>query len=359
MDILIMIFCAFAIIGILDSITGNHLKLGEEFTNGIKFIGPLALSMLGMICLVPLISRLLSPIIIPVAHFLHIDPSVFPAMLIANDMGGAMLSAELAENADIGYFNGTVIASMMGAAISFTIPTVLKTTPESKRRDVMLGILSGIATIPVGSFVSGLILRIPIIKLLINLLPIIVFSAIIAFGLIKAPKLSVAIITWFGKILFAIIMIGLGFAIIEAMTGIVIIKDIAPASESYEMFFKLAFTLSGVFPLISILSRLLKRPLAALSKKTGLDEISSLGLLSTLASSFPTFGLVEKMNRKGVVINMAFAVSAAFAIGDHLAFTVMFSPSHTAAVVIGKIVSGIAAIFVAAIVYKKTEADAR
>ena len=342
MDILIMIFCAFSIIGILDSITGNHLKLGEEFTNGIKFIGPLALSMLGMICLVPLISRLLSPVIIPVAHFLHIDPSVFPAMLIANDMGGAMLSAELAENADIGYFNGTVIASMMGAAISFTIPTVLKTTPESKRRDVMLGILSGIATIPVGSFVSGLILRIPIIKLLINLLPIIVFSAIIAFGLIKAPKLSVAIITWFGKILFAIIMIGLGFAIIEAMTGIVIIKDIAPASESYEMFFKLAFTLS-----------------AALSKKTGLDEISSLGLLSTLASSFPTFGLVEKMNRKGVVINMAFAVSAAFAIGDHMAFTVMFSPSHTAAVVIGKVISGIAAIFVAAIVYKKTEADAR
>ena len=348
-----LIFSIFSIIGILDAITGDHFGLGAEFEKGIKLVGALTLSMLGMICLVPLIKAFIAPAIVPLSEFLHIDPSVFSAMLIANDMGGAALSRELATDEAIGLFNATVVSSMMGVTISFTLPTVLKTTPESSHRYVILGLLSGVATIPVGCFVSGLMLKVPPLALIIDLIPLLIFSALIILGLIKAPKISVKIVSAFGKFLFALIMLGLGLGILQAMTGYTPIKGLAPASESYEMLFKLAFMLSGVFPLISILSRLLKKPLGALSKKTGLDETSSLGLLTTLASSIPTFGLVEKMSPRGIVINMAFAVSAAFALGDHLAFTAMFAPSYAPAVVVGKIVSGISAIVVAYFVSKK------
>ena len=44
---------------------------------------------------------------------------------------------------------------------------------------------------------------------------------------------------------------------------------------------------------------------------------------------------------------MAFAVSAAFVFGDHMGFTAGFAPEMLPAVIVGKLVAGISAIFVA------------
>ena len=62
---------------------------------------------------------------------------------------------------------------------------------------------------------------------------------------------------------------------------------------------------------------------------------------------------MEKMNKKGVVINSAFAVSAAFVFGGHLALTMAFNPDYTLPMIVGKIVSGIAAVILALVIYKE------
>ena len=59
------------------------------------------------------------------------------------------------------------------------------------------------------------------------------------------------------------------------------------------------------------------------------------------------FDLVKKMNRKGIILNAAFAVPAAFVLADHLAFTMAFDESFLPAVVTGKLVSGAAALLAA------------
>ena len=43
-------------------------------------------------------------------------------------------------------------------------------------------------------------------------------------------------------------------------------------------------------------------------------------------NSIATFGLVKDMDNRGKVVNIAFAVSAAFVFGDHLGFTAGFAP---------------------------------
>ena len=60
---------------------------------------------------------------------------------------------------------------------------------------------------------------------------------------------------------------------------------------------------------------------------------------------------MDKMDKKGVVINSAFAVSGAFVAGSHLAFTLAFDPVYVPAVIVGKLISGICAIVVASVVY--------
>ena len=63
---------------------------------------------------------------------------------------------------------------------------------------------------------------------------------------------------------------------------------------------------------------------------------------------------MDKMDQKGVMLNSAFAVSAAFTFAGHLAFTVAFDPSYLLPVIVGKITAGILSVIVAGIVYKFT-----
>ena len=83
-----------------------------------------------------------------------------------------------------------------------------------------------------------------------------------------------------------------------------------------------------------------------------MNNISVLGLLSSLGNSIPMFSMVEKMNRKGIMLNMAVAVSASFVFGDHLAFTMAFDENYVFGMILGKLIAGVSAIIVAHFSYK-------
>ena len=53
------------------------------------------------------------------------------------------------------------------------------------------------------------------------------------------------------------------------------------------------------------------------------------------------------MDDRGKVVNLAFAVSAAFVFGDHLGFTAGFAPEMIGPMIIGKLTGGISALVVA------------
>jgi ethanolamine transporter len=347
------IMAVFAVIGALDKITGNHLKLGDEFEKGITTLGPLSLSMLGMMTIAPALSTVLIPIITPVATAVGFDPSALAGILIANDMGGAPLADSIAKQEVLGAFHGLCVASMLGATVSFTIPVALHSAKKENHDDVLLGLLCGICTIPVGCFISGLVMGISPLTVLINLLPALLISVIIVIGLLKFPKITIKIFSVFGKIISIMITCGLALGIFQTLTGKVILKNTAPLMESAATVFTICITLAGTFPLIAIISKILKKPLSALGKKLELDDTSVVGLIATLANSIATMESADKMNRKGRVLNLAFAVSAAFVFGDHLAFTLSYNGEYIIPVIIGKLVAGITALLVASVLVKK------
>ena len=88
--------------------------------------------------------------------------------------------------------------------------------------------------------------------------------------------------------------------------------------------------------------------------KMGVNNFSALGFISTLATNATTFGMMDKMDKKGAMLNSAFAVSAAFTFAGHLAFTIAFDESYLLPVIIGKIIAGIFAVILSNIVYKIT-----
>lgn len=353
-EILAGIMAVFAVIGALDKITGNHLKLGDEFEKGIMTLGPLSLSMIGMMTIAPALADLLIPVITPVANLFGFDPSALAGILIANDMGGAALADSIAADKLLGSFHGLCVASMLGATISFTISVALRSSKKEHHDDVLLGLLCGISTIPVGCFVSGIVMGINPLTVLLNLLPAIIISVIIIIGLLKFQKVTVKIFSVFGKIISILITCGLALGIFQQLTGKVILENTAPIMESAATVFTICITLAGTFPLIAIISKILKKPLSVLGKKLELDDTSVVGLIATLANSIATMESADRMNRKGRILNLAFAVSAAFVFGDHLAFTLSYNAEHIVPVIIGKLVAGITALVVASILYNKS-----
>lgn len=357
MEILRLIFAVFAVLGALDKIIGNRFKLGDEFEKGIMAAGTLALAMAGMLCLAPVLADGLSVIFTPLANAINIDLS-FIGAFIANDMGGAAVSKELADDAVIGGFNGLVVASMMGATVCFTIPVSLKMIKKEYHSDVLLGILCGIATLPVGCIVSGLMLGIGFGTLMLNLLPVFIVAVVTCLGLIFKPDLCSKIFAVFGVIITIIITAGLAIGIFTHITGKNVIPDMMPLMDALIIVCDIAIILAGVFPLIFVISKIFAKPFSSLGKKIGINETSVVGLISSLANSIPTFEMAEKMNSKGRVLNMAFAVSASFVFGDHLAFTLAFDENFLPAVIVGKLISGVAAIAVASVAVrfmKKTD----
>ena len=59
------------------------------------------------------------------------------------------------------------------------------------------------------------------------------------------------------------------------------------------------------------------------------------------------------MNDRGKVVNMAFAVSAAFAFGDHLAYTASVAKEIVLPMIAGKLAAGICAVAVAFLITKQ------
>ena len=352
-EIIIALMAGFALLGAVDRIFGNKLGLGKEFEDGIQAMGSLALAMVGIICLAPVLANLLKPVVVPVYTFLGADPAMFAGTILACDMGGAALAQEMTADSQASLLGGVLTGSMLGATIVFTIPVAMGILKEEDRPALAKGILSGIVTVPVGIFAGGLVAGFPLGMVLRNLIPVVVIGVVIALGLWKFETGMIRGFGIFGKVIIAVITVGLVLAIVEALTGLVIIEGMVPIEESFLTVGEIAIVLAGAFPLVFVLTKALKKPLMKLGAKLGINEIAAAGLVASLANSIATFGLVKDMDRRGKVVNIAFAVSAAFVFGDHLGFTAGFAPEMLPAMIVGKLVGGISAIFVAMLLTRK------
>jgi len=352
-ELLITVMALFAVFGAVDRIAGNRLGLGQEFENGILAMGSLAMAMLGIIALAPVLAAVLKPVVVPVFGFLGADPAMFAGTILACDMGGGALAQELTTDPQAAMLGGVIAGSMLGATIVFTIPVALGILKPEDRPALAKGILCGIVTIPVGILAGGLTAGFPVIMVLRNLLPIVLIAALIALGLWRAEGAMIKGFGFFGKGVTAIITVGLVAAIVESLTGYVLIPGMESLEAGFSTVGAIAIVLAGAFPLVYAVTRLFHKPLMRLGKALGVNDAAAAGLIASLANSIATFGMVRQMDYRGKVVNIAFAVSAAFVFGDHLGFTAGFAPEMLPAMIVGKLAGGISAVVLALLLTKK------
>lgn len=356
--IIMWIMAVGAIVGGLDRLFGNKFGLGEKFEEGFNAMGPLALGMVGIVCLSPVISKYLGPIIIPALTGIGADPAIFGSIL-PNDTGGYPLAMSLAINRQAGLFSGLIVASMLGCTVVFSIPVGLSLIERKDQPYFAKGLLIGLITVPIGSLIGGAIAGYDMGMVIINSVPVIAISVLLALGLKFIPDQMIKGCIWFGNFIVWVITVGLAAAAFEAMTGVVIIPGMSPISEALAIIGSIGVVLLGTFPVLSILTKVLDKPLNSVGSRFGMDATSTAGIVFTLANSIPVYKMMKDMNARGKIINTAWLVPATAALGDHLGFTAGVYPDAITAVVISKIVAGVLAIALAMLLTKNTEAEDR
>ncbi len=356
--IILFVMAAFVLLGALDRIFGNRFGLGKQLEEGILAMGTLALSMLGILCLAPVLAKLLKPVLVPVFGFLGADPAVFAGSILANDMGGAALADALAGSREAARFGGLIVGSMLGATLVFTVPVALGIIRREDHPALARGVLAGIITLPLGALVGGLVAGFPIGMILRNLVPIVLFAGLLALGLWRWERGMIRGFLIFGKGIVALITLGLGAAVFEALTEITLIPGMNPIRQEVGVVAEIAFVLAGAFPLVYALTKLLNKPLLKLGKLMGMNAAGAAGLVASLANSIPMLGLLKEMDSRGKILNIAFAVSAAFVFGDHLGFTAGYDSTMLVPVIAAKLTGGISALLLALLLTRKKQSQA-
>ena len=402
-QVILYIMMAFMVIGALDRILqqfgGSESILGKiglravgksisgagnQFEEGFNAMGALALAMVGIIAIAPVLAKILSPVIVPIYTALGADPAMFATTLLANDMGGYFLAKEMATAPDgsINYgawmYAGLILGAMMGPTIVFSIPVAVGIIDETDRPYLAAGVLAGIVTIPIGCIAGGIsamastvvvpgteqVIEFDLPLIFMNLIPVIIVSALIALGLWLIPQRMINGFSIFAKFLVAFITIGLMSAVLERTVGFALIPGMDPIfmvdgdqpgldMRAIEVIGSIAIILLGAYPMVLLLTRWFEKPLLKMGSALHVNPTAATGLIATLANNIPMFQVMKDMDSRGKILCSAFAVSAAFTFGDHLGFTAANKPDMIMAVIIGKLVGGITAVLFAMLIANK------
>ena len=376
--LVIYLIMFFAFIGAACSIYNEDSEIGQQFLNGIYSIGPIFLPVAGIMAASPYITAFVSSVFGTAFSFFGADPAIAATTFIAVDMGGYQLADTLAQSRE-SWIMAMITGFMAGATIVFSIPVALKMLDKSDRRYLALGTMAGFLTIPVGVFTGTLIcyftnpvvredistakvstyqLHFEFAEIIFNLIPLTLICLMIAIGLFYIPQKMIKGFIVFGKIMDSLLRLVFVFCVLEYFTGFFtnrfgswgfepIIADEDDINRALEVSGYIGIMLCGAFPLVYVIKSYLSKPLSVLGNKFGLSLDATAGLLAGAANVLALFALIKDMKPEDKVKTIAFSVTSAFLIGDHLAFTANFQPNMILPVMFGKLFAGLLAVYIA------------
>ena len=326
------ISAAFFCLGAADTLLGDRLGLGSAFRQGFAAVVDLLLLMTGFMALAPWLGTHLAPVITPVFSAVGCDPSLFASLFLSCDAGGAVLAAQIAQEPAAGLYNGLIVAAFLGS------------TTGTKRAAAVRGLFLGFLVLPVGCLLTGALCGIPLSVLLHNTWPVLAVAVLLLL-LFKSGSSAIGPI--FNGISLAVrglTLFGFCISVLQETSGIVLLEGLTPLAEIYPVICSIGAFLAGILPFFAFVQRLLTAPLTKLAARLQLEPASITGLVVTSANCIPTLLSLDTLEERGITLNTAYAVVAAYSVGDFLAFTLQFSPAHALPMMAGRLLSGLLAV---------------
>ncbi len=362
-QVIMAIVAVFFTLGAIDRSLGNRIGMGVELERGFSLMGTIALNVLGFTCIAPVVANAIKPAAVSICGMLGADAAMFPGLLLSPDCGGYAVATELAADPRIASFSGLVVAATVGSVISFTIPVACGILEKEDTRYLAIGILTGFVVDPIGCFVGGLIMGLPVSVVLHNLVPVVIFSLLIAAGLVFIPGQMIKGFRVFSKFLLILVAVGLALGVITKTTGLVILPGMNPIENGFTIVGNVTITLAGALPFIWFFRKVAGKPLTAISRRTGVDELAISCMLMSLSSFIPAFTNFKEVNIRSKVVIAATTASLSNVFGAHLGYVSATDENMMVPMIMAKVVAGALAMPLAVLaserIFKKELAQER
>lgn len=376
--IVLYLVMACCVAGGIATIVKEESGLAESFHEGLRAMAAIFLPVVGMMASIPYLIVGVQAIFGPVYGFIGADPAVAAASFLGADAGGYALAMEIAESTETAMLS-LATSIMLGATIMLNIPIGFSILDRKDRPYMALGILSGLLAVPIGIFITAVIVILchPAVRTVfatsgastyvlqltfgtaaINVAPILVFCIILTILIKLFPNGMVRAFMIFGKVILSALTIVAVGSILEYYTGVFsalfgswgfdpIMADEAESFRAIETIGSIGMMLTGAFPMVYLIRKYCGGALEKLGKKMGMDEAGSAGLVATMANSVAMFNLVKDMSPRSKVMAIAFTPCAGYALGDWLAFNVNVQPNMVVPILCGQIIGGVIGILFA------------
>lgn len=337
----------FACIGVLDRIMGGKMKIAFPMEQGLAQCGELLIDIGGIY----VIAQNFSPIIAEYGQRIKcslLDVSTFIGCILASDMGAFPLCRGITHNIDYGTYAGTIVAGTLGTLVSFFIPIYLQAVDEEDTKFMIKGFLYGILVLPVTMIFSGLLWKLSLQKIMVNLCPVIIVCLILGIMLMKSPSLLVRIFEVFGIIMRGVICITYIWMIAALFLPINLGLDIVIIKETIVMVVKMTINVAGALVAMNLFQRKCRKILSSLEKKLNINEWSILGFFIGMPTGIAILPIFSKMDRRGKILNAAFCVSGHYMLGGQMALVAgSVSTHHFLIYMLNKGLGAILAVFLA------------
>lgn len=324
------------------------LDWAASLERGICCCGKLIIAMTGFMTLAPVLGEVLAPLVTPLFAAVGADPSALAGMLLQTTPAGAVLAAEMALEP-----GGRGVQRLLRCLHAGRNRHVHHSHDHAqcgrrRRSAAVYGILIGLLTVPVGCMIGGASGPATRRVLVRNLIPASALSLVLAVLLGFFSRQLLRPFQLFGKCLVGVSLAGLLLTAAGVLLPVELPERLTPFSQIIPVIGSIALTLGGVFPLLRVVSMLIRKPLGRAARFLGIGQQDITGLLVSAVNIFPTFDMLSDMSHRGILLNTAFMVGASCVLGDHFAFTAQMRPSLVGPVIAAKAISGLLAVAVGA-----------
>lgn len=355
MNIFTCILLACAVIAFIDKVTGQKLGLGESIDLGMSTMGSTTIAVLGASSVGIAFMNQHAESAAALSDILPFDPSMLMGICLCPETGAFALTKQLTDNPDLVILNGIVLAGLLGQVISFQFPVFLSTLPKQHHRIVIIGFIVGLIMIPIGLMIAAFMLKLSPASFITEFIPIFIICLILSFGMIKAQKRTVAVVSGFAKVIQILIHLLLILAVVGVFIPSLAYADLTLVNNAMIVILQCTIIICGALALSNTFIKIFRKQLQWIASKIGVNEVSVVAFVLNCINSLAILPLYHKMDEKGKMMNAAFSVSGAYFLGGQMGFVVSAAESgyFLSIYLVTKGVCGFASLVVAGKLYSK------
>ena len=339
----------FALLGLLDLMLDGKLGLKGDFESGLATMGKLSLALVGFYSVGVSFVQNHAEAISAASASLPFDPSLIVGCLLAADSGALPIALKMARTPDLAVFTGALLGGGIGMTIGYSLPIFISTVKHDEISSVIRGFIAGLVVFPAGALVGGLILGLPVSDLVRNMIPAVLICLLLSIAVMFAQKKTLKALTIFGHVIriisylfFVISMVGM-FLPQHALVDPALVKEIL------YMVMRMVIVACGGMVLSNIVLTRFPDKIEKASELLGINIYAVMGLVISCTQSVAMLALFSKMDRKGQIVNAAFAVCGAYILGGQFVFVASLTDTRQlTAFFFCKLIAGLLAIAAAA-----------